>query len=69
MTWGLLRPRLLADLGFATPQDLAEAIDYPDVAEIHTALAGGYLSDDLMNALMPYYLILPPLYFVRRAAA
>lgn len=68
--WGNLRPGLLADLGYATPEALAEAINYPDVDRLRAALAGTEpASNELMSALLRHYLIVPPLYFVTGRAA
>ena len=64
MPWPKLRQGLLQDLGFATPQDLANTIKYKDVAHLTDALAGKSPKDELMTALLRTFPAVPAMYFV-----
>lgn len=66
MPWPNLRKGLLEDLGFTTPEALAEAISYTNIPHLTDALAGNVPSDDLMTALLRTFPTVPAMFFVER---
>lgn len=65
MAWSKLRQGLLTDLGFDSPEGLAQSIGYTDVTHLREALARKVApNDELMSSMLRTYPVLPPMYFV-----
>ena len=69
MPWPNLRKGLLQDLGYTTPEALAETLHYPNIQHLKEALDGAQPKDDLMTALLRTYPAVPAIYFVERGAS
>ena len=69
MPWPNLRKGLLQDLGYTTPEALAETLHYPNIQHLKEALDGAQPEDDLMTALLRTYPAVPAMYFVERGAS
>ena len=67
MPWNKLRPGLLQDMGYESPEQFAEAIGYTYINHLGQALAGKVIpADDLMSAILRAFPVIPAMYFVER---